>query len=70
MRIVYARPEYIETLETSTAIAEHVPVDFELRVSDRPGQLLEVVGAFLNGTDPRSRTTACASSASGAEPSA
>ena len=31
MRIVYARPEYIETLETSTAIAEHVPVDFELR---------------------------------------
>ena len=30
-RIVYARPDYIETLATSTAIAEHVRVDFELR---------------------------------------
>ena len=29
--IVYARPEYIDTLKTSTAIADHVPVDFELR---------------------------------------
>jgi coenzyme F420-reducing hydrogenase gamma subunit len=53
MRIVYAQPEYIETLETSTAIADHVPVDFELRGCpiDR-GQLLEVVGAFLNGRRP------------------
>ena len=53
MRIVYAQPEYIDTLETSTAIAEHVPVDFELRGCpiDR-GQLLEVVGAFLNGRRP------------------
>ena len=30
MQLIYARPEYIDTLETSTAIAEHVPVDFEL----------------------------------------
>ena len=29
--IVYARPEYISTLATSTPIAAHVPVDFELR---------------------------------------
>ena len=29
--IVYARPDYIDTLATSTAIAEHVPVDMELR---------------------------------------
>src|SRR5579885_2794798 len=29
--LVYATPAYIETLRTSTAIAEHVPVDFELR---------------------------------------
>src|SRR5579883_1768923 len=29
--IVYATPAYISTLERSTAIAEHVPVDFELR---------------------------------------
>lgn len=27
---VYARPEYIRSLSTSTAIARHVPVDFEL----------------------------------------
>jgi sulfhydrogenase subunit delta len=54
--IVYARPEYIETLETSTAIADHVPVDFELRGCpiDRR-QLLDVIGAFLNGRKPNVR---------------
>jgi coenzyme F420-reducing hydrogenase gamma subunit len=53
MSIVYARPDYIETLATSTAIAEHVPVDFELRgcpISKR--QLLEVIDAFLVGRTP------------------
>ncbi len=51
--VVYARPEYIETLKTSTAIAEHVKVDFELRGCpiDRR-QLLEVIGAFLHGRRP------------------
>jgi coenzyme F420-reducing hydrogenase gamma subunit len=52
--VVYARPDYIETLESSTAIAAHVPVDFELRgcpISKE--QLLEVVGAFLAGRKPR-----------------
>ncbi len=29
--LVYASPQYIETLNKSTAIAEHVRVDFELR---------------------------------------
>jgi len=51
--VVYARPDYIETLATSTAIAEHVPVDFELRgcpINKR--QLLEVVAAFLAGRKP------------------
>jgi coenzyme F420-reducing hydrogenase gamma subunit len=51
--IVYARPDYIETLNTSTPIADHVPVDFELRgcpIDQR--QLLEVIGAFLNGRRP------------------
>ena len=46
--IVYARPDYIETLATSTPIADHVPVDFELRgcpINKR--QLLEVITAFL-----------------------
>ncbi|HYA53988.1 MAG TPA: oxidoreductase, partial [Thermoplasmata archaeon] len=30
-RVVYAKPEYISSLATSTAIADHVKVDFELR---------------------------------------
>jgi coenzyme F420-reducing hydrogenase gamma subunit len=50
---VYASPEYISTLETSTPIAAHVPVDFELRgcpINKR--QLLEVVTAFLHGRKP------------------
>ncbi len=54
--IVYAQPAYIETLATSTAIADHVPVDFELRGCpiDRR-QLLDVVGAFLHGRRPNVR---------------
>ena len=54
--VVYARPEYIDTLRTSTAIADHVPVDFELRGCpiDRR-QLLEVIGAFLRGRKPNVR---------------
>ncbi|WP_406835141.1 oxidoreductase [Streptomyces sp. AHU1] len=51
---VYARPEYISTLETSTAISDHVTVDFELRGCpiDRR-QLLEVITAHLAGRKPR-----------------
>jgi len=51
--LVYARPDYIETLATSTAIADHVPVDFELRgcpINKR--QLLEVISAFIAGRSP------------------
>lgn len=51
--IVYARPDYIRTLATSTAIAEHVRVDFELRGCPiSKGQLLEVISAFLSGRRP------------------
>ncbi len=53
VRAVYARPEYIDSLATSTAIAEHVKVDFELRgcpIDKR--QLLEVLSAFLNNRKP------------------
>jgi coenzyme F420-reducing hydrogenase gamma subunit len=56
LRIVYARPDYIETLRTSTAIADHVKVDFELRgcpISKH--QLLEVLGAFLAARKPQTR---------------
>ncbi|MFF4145591.1 oxidoreductase [Streptomyces sp. NPDC001698] len=51
---VYAQPEYIATLETSTPISAHVPVDFELRGCpiDRR-QLLEVITAFLAGRKPQ-----------------
>jgi coenzyme F420-reducing hydrogenase gamma subunit len=51
--IVYATPAYIATLATSTPIAAHVPVDFELRgcpINKR--QLLEVITAFINGRRP------------------
>jgi coenzyme F420-reducing hydrogenase gamma subunit len=51
--LVYASPEYIDTLATSTSIADNVPVDFELRgcpVNKR--QLLEVISAFLAGRKP------------------
>jgi coenzyme F420-reducing hydrogenase gamma subunit len=50
---VYARPDYISTLRTSTAIADHVPVDFELQGCPlNKVQLLEVVGALLAGRRP------------------
>jgi len=52
-RYVYAHPEYISTLETSTAIADHVPVDFELRGCPiNKWQLVEVVNAFLHARKP------------------
>lgn len=48
LNIVYARPEYIKTLATSTAISDHVPVDFELRGCPiNKYQLLEVLQALL-----------------------
>lgn len=51
--IVYAKPAYIETLNKSTPIGDHVFVDFELRgcpINKR--QLLEVLSAFLHGRKP------------------
>ena len=51
--LVYAHPEYIATLGTSTPIAAHVDVDYELHGCpvDRR-QLLEVLGALLAGRKP------------------
>lgn len=58
---VYASPKFIDSLATSTPIREHVPVDFELHgcpVDKR--QLLEVIGAVLNGRRPNvSATSVC-----------
>lgn len=51
--LVYARPEYLSTLAESTAISDHVKVDFELRGCPvDKHQLLEVINAFLNGRSP------------------
>jgi len=53
IRKVYAHPEYIDTLTTSTAISDHVSVDFELRGCPiNKHQLLEVLGAYLHGRKP------------------
>lgn len=55
--IVYAHPDYIETLATSTAIADHVKVDFELRGCPiNKKQLLEVITAFLHERQPNIAT--------------
>lgn len=53
IQLVYAHPDYIDTLATSTPIQDHVRVDFELRGCpiDRH-QLLEVLNATLNGRRP------------------
>lgn len=46
--IVYATPDYISTLEQSTAISQHVKVDFELHGCPiNKEQLVEVISAFL-----------------------
>jgi coenzyme F420-reducing hydrogenase gamma subunit len=51
--VVYASPEYISTLPTSTPISAHVKVDFELRGCPiNKHQLLEVINAFLNDRKP------------------
>ncbi len=50
---VYATPEYITTLETSTPIAQHVRVDLELRGCPiSKAQLLELLAALLAGRRP------------------
>jgi coenzyme F420-reducing hydrogenase gamma subunit len=52
-RAVYAQPQYVETLSTSTPISAHVRVDFELQgcpIDKR--QLIEVIAAFLQRRRP------------------
>jgi len=52
--VVYARPDYIQTLSTSTPASAHVPVDYELRGCpiDRR-QLIDTLAALLAGRKPR-----------------
>lgn len=52
-RVVYAKPEYIEALATSTPVSAYVPVDFELRGCPiAKQQLVEVVTAMIVGRRP------------------
>ena len=52
--VVYARPDYISTLATSTGVADHVKVDFELRGCPiDKGQLLKLLTALLAGRRPQ-----------------
>jgi len=55
--IVYASPDYISTLASSTPISAHVPVDFELNGCPiNKHQLLEVIAAHLYGRRPHVRS--------------
>ena len=55
---VYASPDYISTLATSSAISDHVPVDLELRGCPiDKGQLVEAITAFLGARRPNLPTT-------------
>jgi len=57
LRSVYAQPAYIDTLATSTAISDHVKVDFELRGCPiNRFQLLEVIRALLANRKPKTPT--------------
>lgn len=54
VREIYPKPEYIETLASSTPIAAHVLVDYELRgcpINAR--QLIEVLTSLAAGRTPR-----------------
>lgn len=52
-QIVYARPEYIKTLATSTAISHHVKVDYELQGCPiNKHQLIEVLTSYVRGKTP------------------
>ena len=52
--VVYAHPEYIESLSTSTPVSEHVKVDFELwGCPIDKAQLKHVLSDLLAGVMPR-----------------
>jgi len=53
MAAVYASPQYIDTLATSTPISAHVAVDYELQGCPiNKAQLIEVISAYLMGRKP------------------
>jgi sulfhydrogenase subunit delta len=58
VRTVYPTPGYVSSLATSTAVADHVRVDYELTGCpvDR-GQLLGAIASLLAGAAPRVSTS-------------
>lgn len=58
VRTVYPTPEYVSSLETSTPVADHIRVDYELTGCpvDR-GQLLGAIASLLAGAAPRVSTS-------------
>lgn len=53
LAIVYAHPEYIDTLKTSTPISNHIKVDFELQGCPiNKVQLMDVIQSFLMHKKP------------------
>lgn len=58
IKIVYATPEYISTLDRSMPISSFVKVDFELKGCPiNKNQLVEVINAFLNKRKPNISTS-------------
>ncbi|MEM8863920.1 MAG: oxidoreductase [Planctomycetota bacterium] len=56
-RYVYAEPAFVDSLATSTPVAAHVKVDYELRGCPiDKGQLLTFLSAMLRGATPRPAT--------------
>lgn len=57
VRAVYPSPQHISTLKLSTPVAEHVPVDGELRGCPiSKAQLIELISALLAGRKPNLAT--------------
>jgi coenzyme F420-reducing hydrogenase gamma subunit len=51
--LVYARPDYVDTLATSTAISHHVKVDYELQGCPiNKHQLIDVLQSYVRGKNP------------------
>jgi len=57
MSAIYASPEYIQTLATSTPIREHIKVDFELwGCPVNTGQVMQAIRDLMSGVTPRQET--------------
>ncbi len=53
VKSIYASPEYINTLDHSTAISDHISVDYEIRGCPvNHEQLFNAINAWLMGSEP------------------